>query len=109
MEYATRIIDYKIKHYFSSGVYAKQMSLDKGDTATSHKHLYDHLSILAKGCALVRTDDSEEPTLYQAPCAIEIKAGMNHEITALEDSVWFCIHATEETDVDHIDEVLIEG
>jgi hypothetical protein len=27
---------------------------------------------------------------------------------ALEDSVWYCIHATEETDVNNIDEVLIK-
>jgi len=26
----------------------------------------------------------------------------------LEDATWFCIHATEETDITKIDEVLIE-
>ena len=29
-------------------------------------------------------------------------------IVALEDSVWFCVHATEETDKDKIDQVLVE-
>jgi hypothetical protein len=34
---------------------------------------------------------------------------MNHSIEALEDTVWFCIHATEETDPTKVDEVLIIG
>lgn len=93
-------------HHFSDGLYAKQMQLPKGFTALSHKHHYSHLSILAKGAVIVKTDDSEQR--YAAPACIEIKAGTNHAITALEDVVWFCIHATEETDADAVDQVLIE-
>lgn len=100
-------VDVGTIHHFSSGVYAKQMHLPKGYFAISHKHNYDHLSLLAQGKVVVRTDESE-PQEYTGPCCLTIKAGLNHEITALEDSVWFCIHATEETDVDHIDEVLIQ-
>jgi hypothetical protein len=29
-------------------------------------------------------------------------------IEALEDAVWFCIHATDETDPEKVDKVLIE-
>jgi DNA/RNA-binding domain of Phe-tRNA-synthetase-like protein len=46
--------------------------------------------------------------VYEAPACIEIKKQTNHMITALEDAVWFCVHATDETDVDRIDEVLIQ-
>jgi quercetin dioxygenase-like cupin family protein len=99
-------VDLKIIHHFSSGVYAKQMSIPKGYTALSHSHVYDHLSILAKGKVIVSTD--EETNEYIAPTAITIKAGVNHAIYAVEDSSWFCVHATEETDEDKIDEVLIE-
>ena len=94
-------------HHFSSGLYAKQMHLPKGYFAVSHKHHYDHLSILAKGKAIVKTD-LDEGTIYTAPACIEIKKDLNHSITALEDVVWFCIHATSETDVDKVDEVLIK-
>lgn len=96
------------KHYFSAGTYAKQMSLPMGHTAVSHKHTYDHLSILASGKATVTVEGTNEAAVYTAPCAIDIKAGLHHAITALEDTVWFCIHATEETDINHIDEVLIQ-
>jgi dTDP-4-dehydrorhamnose 3,5-epimerase-like enzyme len=46
--------------------------------------------------------------LYRAPVAVTIRAGVSHGIVALEDSVWFCIHATDETDPAKVDEVVIQ-
>ena len=92
-------------HHFSDGLYAKQMNFPAGYTALSHAHNYAHLSILAKGRVLVQTDDWEQE--FTAPACIEIKAGIHHKIVSLEDCVWFCIHATDETDPDKVDEVLI--
>lgn len=100
-------IDLKIQHHFSDGIYAKQMELPKDHYAVSHKHTYDHLSILAAGVVLVEVDGIE--TTYTAPACLNIVAGAEHKITALEDSFWYCIHATTETDVAMIDNVLIEG
>ena len=98
-------IDLKVKHHFSDGVYAKQMALPKGHFAISHKHSYSHLSVLASGIAIVECDGIE--TTYEAPSCIEIKAGVSLKITALEDVIWYCIHATDEKNVDKVDEVLI--
>jgi len=93
-------------HHFSDGLYAKQMHIPKGFIAGQHMHKYSHLSILAKGVAVVRTDDGEKS--YSAPACIDIKSGLHHSIEALEDCVWFCIHATNETDESKVDEVLIK-
>jgi hypothetical protein len=98
-------IDLGIQHYFSTGVYAKQMMLPKGYFALSHAHDYDHLSILASGKVIVKTDEDTQE--FTAPACLIIKKHLNHSITALEDAVWFCVHATEETNSDKIDEVLI--
>lgn len=98
-------VDLGTQHHFSSGVYAKQMMLPKGYFALSHAHTYDHLSILASGAVVIKTDNKEE--YYEAPACITIEKNTHHSITALEDAVWFCIHATEETDAEKIDEVLI--
>jgi len=99
-------VDLGTQHHFSDGLYAKEMKIPKGYAAGMHKHEYSHLSILSKGRVIVRTD--EYNTEYVAPSCIDIKAGLNHTIEALEDAVWFCIHATEETDITKIDKVLIE-
>ena len=100
-------IDLGVAHHFSAGLYAKQMHLPAKHFAVSHAHAYDHLSILAKGDVSVEVDGVR--TEYKAPACINILAGQHHTITAHEDSVWFCIHATQETDADKIDEVLIGG
>lgn len=99
-------VDPEIVHNFSDGLYAKQMTIPKGFVAGQHAHTFSHLSVLAKGKVIVKTDTDER--VYDAPACIEIKKQTNHMITALEDAVWFCIHATDETDVDRIDEVLIQ-
>jgi len=99
-------IDPQIEHHFSDGLYAKRMVIPQGFEVGQHAHKYSHLSILAKGRVLVKTDTSQKE--YAAPACIEIKSGVLHVIQALEDSEWFCIHATEETDAEKVDQVLIE-
>ena len=98
-------IDLNEVHNFSDGLYAKQMVIPQGFVVGQHAHKYSHLSILAKGRVLVKTDDFDKE--YVAPACIDIKANVNHLIQALEDTVWYCIHATNETDINKIDEVLI--
>jgi quercetin dioxygenase-like cupin family protein len=95
-----------IKHYFSDNLYSKQINLGAGDLVVQHKHKFDHLSILAKGRVLVLFE--EEAVEYVAPACINIVKGLDHAIKALEDSVWFCIHVTDETDATKVDEVLIQ-
>jgi quercetin dioxygenase-like cupin family protein len=92
-------------HHFSDGLYAKQIHIPAKHVVTSHSHQYSHLSVLAKGDVLVEVDGVI--TEYSAPACIEIRAGLHHRVLARTDATWFCIHATDETDADHIDEVLI--
>jgi len=98
--------DLGVVHHFSDGLYAKQMMIPKGFVAGMHAHVYSHLSVLARGRVMVRTDFEEKE--YSAPACIEIKSSILHSIEALEDCHWFCIHATDETDVFKVDEVLIQ-
>ena len=98
-------VDLGTEHYFSDGLYAKRMRIPAGFVAGTHVHNYSHLSILAKGRVIVRTDDGAKE--YTAPACLEIKSGILHTIETLENCEWFCIHATDETDATKIDEVLI--
>lgn len=95
-----------IEHHFSTHIYAKQIVLDKDTIVVQHKHKFDHLSILAQGKVLVLFED--DAVEYTAPACINIVKGVDHAIKALEDSVWFCVHATDETDATKVDEVLIQ-
>lgn len=99
-------IDLNVKHFFSGREYAKQMTLPAGHYAETHEHLYDHLSILAAGDVIVDIDGDRRE--MRGPEAIVIPAGRKHRIEAITDSVWFCVHATEETDPARVDSVLIK-
>ena len=100
-------VDLQIQHHFSSGVYAKEMRVPVGYTIGSHAHTFDHLSLLAQGHVIVHTDEMTQE--FKAPACITIKAGIHHEITALWDTVWYCIHATDVTDPDKVDASLTGG
>ena len=99
-----------IQHHFSGGVYAKQAVLDKAGTfVLTHKHKFDHMSVLATGRVKVTVEGVA--TEHTAPTVIEIKAEQEHEILTLSDNVtWFCIHAIPEgyeESGEYIDDVLI--
>lgn len=98
--------DIYTKHHFNSGVYSREMHLPEGWAAETHKHKFSHMSILASGKVKVTIDNIV--TEYTAPVVVSIEAGKVHGIYAYTDSIWFCIHATEETEVLNLDKILIE-
>jgi mannose-6-phosphate isomerase-like protein (cupin superfamily) len=94
-----------IKHHFSSGVYAKETRIPAGSWLVQHIHKHSHLSILASGSIELVVDG--EKSVLHAPACLNIAAGKHHGVKSLTDVVWYCIHATDCTDKDEVDEVLI--
>lgn len=81
------------------------MSAHAGDLIGTHKHEYEHYSILASGRVLFELDGDTRD--IEGPAVLTVEAHKEHKITCLTDVSWFCIHGTEETDESKIDEVLI--
>lgn len=102
-----RVIEFLPEHFFSEGVYARQWTIPANTQVPTHKHVYDHMSILAKGHVTVTADGNTVE--YTAPAVLDIKKNLEHTIRAYEDSIWFCIHATSETEIDKIRSTLIVG
>jgi len=96
---------FDMEHHFSDGLYAKKARIKPGQWLVQHKHNYEHLSILAQGRCLVTVNG--KTTEYAAPTAITIAAGAEHKVFAIEEVVWFCIHATEAVTVDEVREQTI--
>lgn len=88
------------KHHRMCGMYAREMELPKGWKASSHKHVFDHMSILSKGTVIVTVDGVESK--YVAPTTVMIAKEKTHSIEALEDVVWFCIHTDENYKIEEI-------
>ena len=97
---------FAVEHHFATGLYAKQMAFSPDYNFKSHKHNFDHMSILAQGCVLIEVDGVT--TRHSAPAVINMPKDTVHRVQALEPCVWYCIHATDLTDPDEIDEVTCE-
>jgi len=95
-----------IEHHFGGGVYAKETRIPAGYLLGQHAHKHDHLSILASGSVKVGVDG--ETKFFHAPACITIEAGKEHYVLAMTDVVWYCVHATDCTDADQVDAVLIQ-
>jgi len=85
-----------IKHHSVGGVYAREQALKAGKKVEKHEHTYDHLSFLCSGSAVLEVDGDMQ--VIHAPHAIEVKAGKKHQILAITDIVWLCIHAESVAD-----------
>lgn len=94
-----------VKCHLVGGVYAKEIRIPAGFRLMSHRHHYDHLSILASGIVTVTVDGVARD--YSGPTTLTIAAGKNHEVEAVTEAVWFCIHATDVRHVDDVDQTLI--
>ena len=70
-----------------------------------HVHSHSHESLLAVGIAKLYVDGNDREMI--APEIVTIEAGKEHVLVAVTDVIWFCIHKTDETDPDKIDETLI--
>jgi quercetin dioxygenase-like cupin family protein len=95
-----------IAHHFGGGVYAKETHIPAGVVLTQHRHRFDHLSVLASGTAVVEVDGLRRT--LQGPACVVVEAGKAHSVTAITDVVWYCVHATDCTDPEQVDNRLIE-
>ena len=94
-----------IKHHFGADTYIREGFIPAGQRIVKHIHTYDHYSILGMGVVAVLVDGVMTP--FRAPAVVKIEAGKEHEVLAMTDAVWYCIHGTTE-EVDDLDGVKIE-
>lgn len=99
-----------IRHHFAGqdddrGVYAKELLVPAGWILRSHKHDYDHLSIIASGVAHLTVGPATR--VVCGPEMIVVKKGEAHELRAVTPVTWYCIHPTGETDPDKVDDVIL--
>jgi hypothetical protein len=99
--------DIPIRHYWSPGLYAREMSCPAGTLLTGKIHRLPHLSVLSKGSATVWTEAGCHH--LQAPATIASQPGTKRVFYAHTDLVWttFHVNPTDETDVAKLEEALI--
>jgi hypothetical protein len=99
------IYELPVFHHFSFGLYARELHIKKGMITVGKIHKYPCLNILAKGDRSTLIDGQlvriKAPHVHVAP------AGMKRISYSHEDSVWITVHATQETELDKLEEELV--
>ena len=94
-----------LKHTFADGLYIREMRAPKGMLNTSKLHKTTHPYFILKGEFSVLTENGM--VRIKAPYMGITKAGTKRVVYFHEDTVWITVHATEETDLEKIEEELI--
>ncbi|MCR4308158.1 MAG: hypothetical protein NUV80_06385 [Candidatus Berkelbacteria bacterium] len=94
-------------HYFADGLYARVVKRPAGTLIVGKIHKKEHLYIVTKGKVRVASDTGS--VIYEAGDVIISKPGTKRAVLALEDSICMTVHRCEETDLEKIEEELVEN
>ena len=99
--------DFKFRHYFSPGIYAREITIPAGVVLIGAKHRVQNMAILTKGTLQLVTDTGTVIVKAGDP-PINCRAGRENAAMALEEAVWtnFFPNPTDETDIDKLVEAL---
>lgn len=94
-----------LRHSFGDGLYIREYTGLKGTLAISKLHKTTHPYFVMVGKVSVLTE--EGTVVITAPYNGITKAGTKRILYFHEDTLWITVHATEETDLKKIEEVVI--
>lgn len=97
--------DIPLGHYFSKGVYAREMSLLAGTMVVGKIHKFQNLNIISKGKVSVLSIDGIVHA--EAPHTFVSQAGAKRLIFAHSDTVWTTILGTDLKDPEEIEKEFI--
>jgi quercetin dioxygenase-like cupin family protein len=94
-----------LKHYFSRGVYARELFIAKGTAITGRIHKFSQINVMLSGDISVLTENgierlSTSGTVFESPAGTK-RAGYAHE-----DTRWLTICGTDTTDTTQVEDEL---
>jgi hypothetical protein len=96
----------QVWHRFGPGVYIREMLIPAGTLILGHSHRNDHINVMLSGTFALVGEDGDVNVL-RAPMFFVGSAGRKMGY-AIEDTVWQNIYATEERDLDKLEDMFIE-
>lgn len=95
-------VDCPLQHFFTPGLYTRQIFIPKGTHIISKIHNTAHPYIISVGKVKVFTEE-EGTCILTAPHMGITKPLTRRVLIALEDTVWTTFHATDKTTVDEVE------
>ena len=100
-------IEIPVRHYFATGLYAREITIPAEVIAVGKIHKTQHINVLSKGdVTMLRADG---PVRVSAPYTWVVEPGKKAACYAHEESTWtsFCVNPTDERDLDKLEAALI--
>lgn len=98
--------DCPLKHVFADGIYCREILIPKGTLLVGKIHRHSHPNFLISGEVSVASE-RDGVLRIKAPFMWVSPALTKRTIYAHEDTRWVTVHATNETDLEKIEEALI--
>lgn len=92
-------------HSFSPGIYTRELHMKAGNIALGHKQRFEHLNIMLKG----KVSMLIEGKLIEMAAPLRFIGKPGRKVGyVIEDTVWLNIFATEETNIEKLEETLFD-
>jgi hypothetical protein len=98
-------IDISVSHHFGAGIYIRSGFMPAGVYAIGHSHKKPHMNMLAQGKLAIASDGNVR--VIEAPYLFASEGGRKL-VYVIEDAVLMNIYATDETDVDVIENTFVD-
>ena len=107
MRNSPNLVEIPVRHYFATGLYAREITVPRGTLAVGKIHKTQHINVLSKGEVTVLRHDGA--LRVSAPYTWVVEPGMKAMAYAHEETVWtsFCVNPTDERDMDQLEAALI--
>ena len=98
-------LELEVNHYFSHGVYARELLIPADTILTGEIHKFENLNVLVKGKIKVSIGDKIE--IIEAPFIVVSPPGTKRIAHTITDCIWITIHGTHEKNIDKIKNLFI--
>jgi len=95
-----------LRHIFTDGLYAREITMPKGAMLSSLIHKTQHPYVISKG--KVKVFDGDKTIILEAPYLGVTEPNTRRALLILEETIWTTFHVTEKTDVDEIKKDIIQ-
>jgi len=100
---------YPVKHYFTPGLYVREITMPEGAVLTSKIHKTEHPFVISKGKCLVYLNREDGWKELSSPYIGITKPNTRRILAILEETVWTTFHVTDLTDLLEIEDTLLES
>lgn len=101
-------VELETRHHFSPGVYVRELRIPAGVCLTGAVHKTEHLNICLRGKLKVVSATMPDKTVRGGDIFVS-PPGTKRTAYVEEDTVWLTVHATCETDVQKLEEMLVHN